>query len=139
MEYIKHQPCWCDLSRLCRCPKYRRKKLYGKIRRRLGAIIRELCRQKGIELIEGHAQSNYVHLCLGIPPKYSVSSIVGFLKGKSAIRLHQECSRAKNTSKHFWIRGYFVSIVGRNEKIIRAYIRHQESSDKRQPNLPELE
>ena len=121
------------------CPKYRRKRLYSKIRRRLGEIIHELCRQKGVELIEGHAQRDHVHLCLGIPPKYSVSSVIGFLKGKSAIRLHQEFSRAKNSGKHFWIRGYFVSTVGRNEKMIRAYIRHQECSDKRQPNLPEFE
>ena len=69
----------------------------------------------------------------------SVSSAVGFLKGKSAIRLHQEFSRAKSSGKHFWIRGYFVSTVGRNEEMIRAYIRHQESSEKRQPRLPELE
>jgi len=121
------------------CPKYRRKKLYGKIRRRLGEILHDLCRQKGIELIEGHAQADHVHLCLGIPPKYSVSSIVGFLKGKSAIRLHREFGQSKNTGKHFWIRGYFVSTVGRNEETIRAYIRHQEESDKSQLNLPEFD
>ena len=118
------------------CPKYRRKKLYGKIRRRLGEILHDLCRQKGIELIEGHAQADHVHLCLGIPPKYSVSSIVGFLKGKSAIRLHREFGQSKNTGKHFWIRGYFVSTVGRNEETIRAYIRHQDESDKSQLKLP---
>jgi putative transposase len=66
------------------CPKYRRKKLYGKLRRRFGEITHELCRQKGVEVIEGHAKQDHVHLCLSIPPKYSVSSIVGFLKGKSA-------------------------------------------------------
>ena len=121
------------------CPKYRRKILYGKVRRRLGEILHELCRQKGVELIEGHAQSDHIHLCLSIPPKYSVSSIVGFLKGKSAIRIHREFSRAKNSGKHFWIRGYFVSTVGRNEETILAYIRHQESSDKRQLKLPEFE
>ncbi len=121
------------------CPKYRRKKLYGKIRRRLGEILHDLCRQKGVDLIEGHAQSDHIHLCLGIPPKYSVSSIVGFLKGKSAIRLHQEFSRAKNSGKHFWIRGYFVSTVGRDEETIRAYIKHQDDSDKGQLNLPEFD
>ena len=67
--------------------------------------------KKVIELIEGHAQSDYVHLCLGVPPKYSMSSIVCFLKGKNVIRLHQELSRAKNFSKYFWIQGYFVSTV----------------------------
>jgi len=72
------------------CPKYRRKKLYGRLRQRFDAIMHDLCRQKGVELIEGHACPDHVHMCLNIPPKYSVSSIVGFLKGKSAIRLNKE-------------------------------------------------
>jgi len=121
------------------CPKYRRKKLYGKLRRRFAEITHDLCRQKGIEVIEGHAKPDPVHLCLSIPPKYSVSSIVGFLKGKSAIRLNKEYSKAKGTGKHFWIRGYFVSTVGLNEKVVRDYIKHQELTDKRQLNLPEFE
>jgi len=121
------------------CPKYRRKKLYGKLRRRFAEITHDLCRQKGIEVIEGHAKPDHVHLCLSIPPKYSVSSIVGFLKGKSAIRLNKEYSKAKGTGKHFWIRGYFVSTVGLNEKVVRDYIKHQELTDKRQLNLPEFE
>ena len=121
------------------CPKYRRKKLYGKLRRRFGEITQDLCRQKGVEIIEGHAQPDHVHICLGIPPKYSVSSIVGFLKGKSAIRLHKEFSKAKSTGKHFWIRGYFVSTVGLNEKAVSEYIKHQELTDKRQLNLPEFD
>jgi len=78
------------------------------------------------------------HLCLNIPPKYSVASIVGFLKGKSAIRLNKDFSKAKSTGKHFWIRGYFVSTVGLNEKTVRDYIKHQELSDQRQLTLPEL-
>ena len=121
------------------CPKYRRKQLYGNLRRRFGEIIHELCRQKGVEVIEGHARPDHVHLCLSMPPKYSVSSIVGFLKGKSAIRLHKEFSKAKSTGKHFWIRGYFVSTVGLNEKAVREYIKHQEETDKRQLNLPEFD
>ena len=121
------------------CPKYRRKKLYGKLRRRFGEITHELCRQKGVQLIEGHARPDHVHLCLAIPPKYSVSSIVGFLKGKSAIRLNKEFSEAKSTGKYFWIRGYFVSTVGLNEKTVRDYIKHQELSDKRQLTLPEFD
>jgi len=76
---------------------------------------------------------------LAIPPKYSVSSIVGFLKGKSAIRLNKEFSKAKSTGKHFWIHGYFVSTVGLNEKTVRDYIKHQELSDKRQLTLPEFD
>ena len=80
-----------------------------------------------------------VELGLNIPPKYSVSSIVGFLKGKSAIRLNKEFSKAKNTGKHFWIRGYFVSTVGLNEKAVRDYIKHQELIDKRQLSLQEFD
>jgi len=121
------------------CPKYRRKKLYGRLRRRFGEIIQDLCRQKGVEVIEGHAQPDHVHICLSMPPKYSISSIVGFLKGKSAIRLHKEVSKAKSKGKHLWIRGYFVSTVGLDEKAVREYIKHQELTDKRQINLPEFD
>ncbi len=121
------------------CPKYRRKKLYGRLRVRLGEIIHELCRQKGVTVIEGHAQPDHLHLCLSIPPKYSVANIVGFLKGKSAIRLNKEFSKARSTGKHFWIRGYFVSTAGLDVKALREYIRHQEESDKRQLNFPDFD
>lgn len=121
------------------CPKYRRKKLYGKVRRRFGEIMHDLCRQKGVTLVEGHAQPDHVHLCLSIPPKYSVAGIVGFLKGKSAIRLNREFGNERGTGKHFWIRGYFVSSVGLDEQAVREYIRHREKSDKRQMNLPYFE
>jgi len=113
--------------------------LYGKLRRRFAEITHDLCRQKGIEVIEGHAKPDHVHLCLSIPPKYSVSSIVGFLKGKSTIRLNKEFSKAKRTGKHFWIRGYFVSTVGLNENAVREYIKHQELTDKQQLTLPEFD
>ncbi len=113
-------------------PKYRRKKLYGKVRRRFGEITRDLCRQKGVELIEGHAKSDHVHLCLSFPPKYSIAYVVGFLKGKSAIRLHREFPSKERGSKHFWVRGCFVSTVGLDEKIVREYIRDQEKADKQQ-------
>ena len=121
------------------CPKYRRNKLYGRLRQQFVQTMHDLCRQKGIELLEGHACPDNVNICLNIPPKHSVSSIVGFLKGKSAIRLNKEFSKAKSTGKHFWIRGYFVSTVGLNEKAVREYIKHQESTDKKQLNLPELD
>jgi putative transposase len=121
------------------CPKYRRKKLYGRLRQQFGEMMRDLCRQKGVELIEGHACPDHVHMCLNIPPKYSVSSIVGCLKGKSAIRLNKDYSKAKSTGKHFWIRGYCVSTVALNEKVVRDYIKHQEVSNKRQLTLPEFD
>ena len=113
-------------------PKYRRKKLYGGVRRRFGEITRDLCRQKGVNLIEGHAMSDHVHLCLSFPPKYSIAHVVGFLKGKSAIRLNREYSSKVKGSRHFWIRGYFVSTVGLDEKKVREYIRDQEKADKEQ-------
>ena len=116
-------------------PKYRRKKLYGKLRRRLGEIMRDLCRQKNVELLEGHGKSDHVHVCLSVPPKYSIAHVIGFLKGKSAIRLQREFSKAKNTGKHFWIRGYFVSTVGLDEKQVREYIKNQVASDKRQLDI----
>ena len=121
------------------CPKYRRKKLYGKIRKRFGEIIHELCRQKGVTLIEGHAQPDHVHLCLSIHPKNRVADMVGFLKGKSAICLNKEFSNTRSTGKHFWIRGYFVSTVGLDLEVIREYIRHQSVSDKRQLSLPDFD
>lgn len=116
-------------------PKYRRKVLYGKIRRRFGEIVKELCRQRGVELLEGHAMVDHVHVCLSFPPRYSIANVVGFLKGKSAIRLHREFINKKVEGKHFWTRGYYVSTVGLNEKEVREYIRNQEKLDKHQMDL----
>ena len=113
-------------------PKYRRKMLYGKVRRRFGEIISDLYRQKGVEVIEGHAMSDHVHLYLSFPPKFSIAYVVGFLKGKSAIRLNREFRTKVKGSKSFWIRGYFVSTVGLDEKAVREYIRDQEKLDKDQ-------
>ena len=114
-------------------PKYRRKVLYGKLRARVGTIIRELCEQKGVELIEGKAMSDHIHLCLSIPPKYSVAHVVGFVKGKSAIRIHRELLGEKQmTGLHFWAKGYCVSTIGYDEEAIKRYIRDQEEQDSNQ-------
>ena len=115
-------------------PKYRKKALFGSLRKGVGKILRELCNQAGVELVEGHAMSDHVHLCLSIAPKYSVANTVGFLKGKSAIRIHREyLGRTRNfTGFHFWARGYCVSTVGLDEAVIREYIRNQEGEEKRQ-------
>lgn len=119
-------------------PKYRQKVLYGKRRERVGLIIRELCRQKEVELLEGHAMIDHIHLCLSIPPKYCVAMVIGYLKGKSAIRIHRELLGRKKgfTNLHFWVRGYCVSTVGLDEQMIRENIKNQEQLDQQlQGNL----
>jgi putative transposase len=114
-------------------PKYRRRVFYGRLRRQVGVILRELCRQRGVELVEGHAMPDHVHLCLSIPPKYSVAYTIGFLKGKSAVRIHRELLRERRmTGLHFWAAGYCVSTVGLDEARVRQYIREQEELERRQ-------
>ena len=129
---------WYCKYHLVFAPKYRKRAIFGQLRRNIGKILRELCAQHGVELIEGHALADHVHLCVSIPPKYSVANTVGFLKGKSAIRIHREyLNRRRNfTGFHFWARGYCVSTVGLDERTIRAYIREQEEEERRQENLP---
>jgi putative transposase len=115
-------------------PKYRRKAIYGVLRRDIGGILRDLCRQAGIELVEGYAMSDHIHMLLMIPPKFSVANTVGFLKGKSAIRIFRDHQQVKRnfTGRHFWARGYCVSTVGLEEKVIRDYIKNQEREEIRQ-------
>ena len=112
--------------------------MFGSLRKQIGAILRQLCEQEGVELVEGHALGDHVHLCLSIPPKFSVANTIGFLKGKSAIRIHREyLGRDRNfIGYHFWARGYCVSTVGLDEQAIREYIRKQEEEEKRQEQLP---
>jgi putative transposase len=117
-------------------PKYRRKVFYGKVRRGIGKILRDLCNQRGVELVEGYAMPDHIHLCLSIPPKYSVANTVGFLKGKSAVRVHRELLKERRmTGLHFWARGYWVSTVGLDEAKVRKYIRQQEKNDSRQEQM----
>ena len=117
-------------------PKYRKKVLYGRLRRQVGALLRELCRQRGLELLEGHAMPDHVHLCLRIPPKHSVSSAVGFLKGKSAVRIHRTLlGERRLLGLHFWATGYCVSTVGLDEAMIREYIRDQDKLEAGQTEL----
>ena len=109
-------------------PKYRRKVLYGKIRREIGRILRDLCRQKGIELVEGNAKSDHMHMLLSVPPKYSIAMTLGYLKGKSSVRIHRELMRMKGTlfGRSFWARGYCISTGGYDEVSVRRYIQEQE-------------
>ncbi len=119
-------------------PKYRKRVLFGQLRKGVGQILRELCMQHGVELIEGHALADHVHMCLSIPPKFSVANTVGFLKGKSAIQIHRKyMGKSRNfTGFHFWARGYCASTVGIDEAAIRTYIRNQEEEEQRQEQLP---
>ena len=114
-------------------PKYRRQALYTELRRHLGDVFRSLAQQKECRVEEGHLLPDHVHMLLSIPPKYSVAQIVGFIKGKSAIHIARTFmgKRRNYTGQHFWARGYDVSTVGREESIIREYIRKQEVEDKR--------
>ncbi|MFC1603034.1 IS200/IS605 family transposase [Pseudomonadota bacterium] len=117
--------------------KYRKKPIYGTLRKDIGGIFKDLCRQYGIELVEGHAMGDHVHMLLMIPPKFSVANTIGFLKGKSAIRIFRDYLQVKQnfTGKHFWVRGYCVSTVGLDEVLIRNYIKNQELEEKRQEQM----
>ena len=111
-------------------PKWRRKALFGQVRKELGAIFHELARQKECQIIEGHLMPDHVHMCVAIPPKYSVASVIGFLKGKSAIAIARLQGKERNfAGEQFWARGYAVSTVGFNEEEIRRYIREQDGSN----------
>ena len=118
-------------------PKYRRKMLFGAIRKDLRSIFKELARQKGCAIEEGHLMPDHVHMLISIPPKYSVSNVVGYIKGKSAIQIARRFrGKERNfTGEHFWARGYFVSTVGRDEMKVREYIKNQEKEDVRQEQL----
>ena len=118
-------------------PKWRRKVLYGRIRKYLGDIFRELARQREAQILQGHLCADHVHIYVSIPPKYAVAQVIGFMKGKSAIHIARTFGgRARNfVGEHFWARGYYVSTVGRDEKVIREYIKKQEAEDKRLEQL----
>ena len=118
-------------------PKYRRKALYGVVRRELGDVFHRLANQKGCEIQEGHIMPVHVHMLISIPPKYAVSSVVGFIKGKSAIHVARHfLKRDRNyAGQRLWARGYFVDSVGRDTETIRRYIQQQESEDKRLDQL----
>ncbi len=112
-------------------PKRRRKAVFGNIRKHLGSVFHELARQKECRIIEAHLLPDHVHMCISIPPKHSVASVIGFIKGKSAIAIARQFGgRERNfTGEHFWARGYCVSTVGYQEEQVRRYIREQDASD----------
>ena len=118
-------------------PKRRRRILYGELRKHLGEVFRKLAAQKESQIVEGHLMSDHVHMMIAIPPKYAVSQVVGFIKGKSAIHLARVYAERKRNfvGQHFWARGYFVSTVGRDEAVVREYIKKQEQEDERLDQL----
>ncbi|MBM3224736.1 MAG: IS200/IS605 family transposase [Candidatus Tectomicrobia bacterium] len=128
---------WYGKYHMVFVPKYRRRVIDGQLRRSIGRIIRELCQQPGVELVEGHAMPDHVHVCLSIPPQCSVANTVGMRKGTSAIRIHRAClGRERNcTGLPCWARGSCVSTVGLDAQVIRAYIRNQEQEEQRQEEL----
>jgi putative transposase len=114
-------------------PKMRKKMIFGSVRKHLVEMLHELALQKECKIVEGHLMPDHVHMCISIPPKYSVSHVVGYIKGKSAIGIARRfAGKTRNfTGENFWARGYFVSTVGLDEEIVREYIRHQEEEDER--------
>ena len=113
-------------------PKYRRQEIYGALKADIGQILRKLCEEKGVEIIEAQACPDHIHMLVAIPPKISVAQFVGYLKGKSALMIFDRHANLKYKygSRHFWARGYYVDTVGRNKKAIKAYIANQLQEDK---------
>ena len=118
-------------------PKYRKKVIFGQIKKELGRVFHNLAEQRESVIEEGHLMPDHVHMLISIPPKYSVSQVMGFIKGKSAIHIARSHMGHKRNfvGQSFWARGYFVSTVGRDEKMIREYIQHQEHEDRRMEQL----
>ena len=122
---------WMCKYHIVFAPKYRRKEIYGQIKTDIGKILRELCNYKGVEIIEGHLMIDHVHMLVSIPPKLSVSAVMGYLKGKSALMIFDKHANLKYRygNRHFWAEGYYVTTVGLNEATIAKYIREQEKQD----------
>ena len=130
IESLQHTTWRCQYH-VVFAPKYRRMAIYGQIRKDIGQILRKLCEQKGVEIIEAQACPDHIHMLISIPPKYSVSQIMGYLKGKSSLMIFEKYANMKYKygNRHFWCRGYYVDTVGRNKKAIAEYIRNQLQED----------
>ena len=132
VESLSHTKWECKYH-IVYIPKYRKKALYGALRQQLGEVLKQLAMQRESRIEEGHLMRDHVHMLVSIPPKYSVSQVVGYMKGKSAIHIARTfLGKPRNfTGESFWARGYFVSTGGRDEKEIREYIQKQEQEDQR--------
>ena len=124
------KPCVIENS-IAFAPKYRRQVIYGKIKADIGIMLRKLCEYKQVEILEAEACKDHIHMLVSIPPKYSVSQIMGYLKGKSSLMIFEKYANMKYKygNRHFWCRGYYVETVGRNKKAIAEYIRNQLQED----------
>ena len=122
-------------------PKYRRKAIYGKLRADIGAILRQLCEYKDVEIVEAHAMSDHIHMLVKMPPKLAVSSFMGYLKGKSSLMIFERHANLKYKygNRNFWAKGYFVSTVGLNDEVVKEYISNQEKQDMMEDNLSKKE
>ena len=122
-------------------PKFRRKVIYGKIKEDIGKMLRKLCEYKGIEILETEACPDHIHMLITIPPKYSVSQIMGYLKGKSSLMIYEKYANLKYKygNRHFWCRGYYVDTVGKNKKAIAEYIRNQLKEDYEEDQMKLIE
>ncbi|WP_040977147.1 IS200/IS605 family transposase [Necropsobacter massiliensis] len=122
-------------------PKYRRKAIYGKLRVDIGGILRQLCNYKDVDILEAHAMKAHIHMLVRIPPKLAVSSFMGYLKGKSSLMIFERHANLKYKygNRNFWEKGYYVSTVGLNTKVVEEYIRNQEKEDMIQDNLSKKE
>ena len=118
-------------------PKYRRQVIYGKIKADIGTMLRKLCEYKGVEILEAEVCKDHIHMLVSIPPKYSVSQIMGYLKGKSSLMIFEKYANMKYKygNRHFWCRGFYVDTVGRNKKVIEQYIRNQLQQDYEEEQL----
>ena len=128
---------WNCMYHIVFIPKYRRKVMYGKLRKDVREVIKILCGYKDVEILEGNVSIDHVHMCVKIPPKISVLEFMGYLKGRSALMLFDRNPeyKQKQMGRHFWAKGYYVDTVGRNEEQIRLYIKNQNEVDKREDNI----
>ena len=130
IKHLTHSTYRCQYH-IVFAPKYRRKVIYGQLRADIGQILRKLCGQKGVEIIEANAMPDHIHMLVSIPPHISVSQFMGYIKGKSTLMIFDRHANLKYKygSRHFWCRGYYVDTVGRNEKVIKEYIKNQTEED----------
>ena len=130
IKHLTHSTYRCQYH-IVFAPKYRRKMIYGQLRADIGQILRKLCEQNGVEIIEANAMPDHIHMLVSIPPHISISQFMGYIKGKSTLMIFDRHANLKYKygSRHFWCRGYYVDTVGRNEKVIKEYIKNQTEED----------